>query len=462
MSASGSWKLLTSTWSGRVGVSLLAAMVVVSALVLILMPLDFGTRYWNDPAHWMELPKAVPPAWYAWFTGSPYFPQTKLTLLRVGDDAGFVTYVGGLKYDYEVLPSHVLVVIRGVRFSGDPPTIAVDLLRPDGLRLPLARVLVPPPSPQERGPYVRWSDPPLRAAPESSQDFITALTGWFSATYSAEVSGVTSRMAFALPTSMGPVPLKGEYVLVARLFGSPGDGVDSVSVVLGGSHYGLAGTDVVGRDIFLGLLYGFPVALGIGAFASVLVTAIGTLLGLLSGYYRGLLEEAIQRVADVVANVPLLPLLVFLSFLLRPGILTIMSILVLFSWPGLTIIVRSMVLQVIEMPFVEAAKAEGAGDMRVILHHVLPQIAPYVAAQMVFFVPSAILAEAGLSFLGLGDPTIPTWGQILELGFRTGAVFTGYWWWVIPPGLLLVLTGVAFASIALGLEPLVNPRLRKA
>ncbi|MCS7095259.1 MAG: ABC transporter permease [Thaumarchaeota archaeon] len=462
MSASGAWKLLTSTWSGRVGVSLLAAMVVVSALVLILMPPDFGTKYWNDPAYWIELPKAVPPEWYAWFTGSPYFPQTELELRSAGEGAGYVTYVNSLKFDYDALPSHVLVIVRGVRFSGDPPTIAVDLFRPDGLSVPLARVLVPPPSLQEKGPYVRWSDPPLRVAPESSQDFVMALEGWFSATYGLEVGRVSSRTAFAIPTSTGPVPLKGEYVVVARFFGSPGDGVDSVSVVLGGSHYGLAGTDVVGRDLFLGLLYGFPVALGIGAFASVLVTAIGTLLGLLSGYYRGLLEEAIQRVADVVANVPLLPLLVFLSFLLRPSILTIMAILVVFSWPGLTIIVRSMVLQVIEMPFVEAAKAEGAGDLRVILLHVLPQIAPYVAAQMVFFVPSAILAEAGLSFLGLGDPTIPTWGQILELGFRTGAVFTGYWWWVIPPGLLLVLTGVAFASIALGLEPLVNPRLRKA
>ncbi|MEN3048137.1 MAG: ABC transporter permease [Candidatus Caldarchaeales archaeon] len=461
MTPDSPWRLLTSTWSGRVGVSLLVAMVAVSALVLLLMPLDFGTRYWNDPAHWVELPRAVPPEWHAVITGSPYFPQTEVRLARVSEEAGLVTYAARFRYDRGALPSHAVVVVRGLKFSGDPPSLAVDVYRPDGLRLPLARVSVPRPSPLESPPYVRWSDQPLRVSPEGSQDFVAALRDWFATSYGADLFAASSRLAFAVPAPDGHAPLKGEYVFVARLFGSPGDGIDSVSVVLGGSHYGLVGTDAVGRDLFLGLLYGFPVALGIGAFASVLVTSIGTLLGLLSGYYRGLLEEAIQRVADVIANVPLLPILVFLSFLLRPNILAIMAILVAFSWPGLAIVVRSMVLQVVEMPFIEAAKAGGASDSRVILLHVLPQIAPYVAAQMVFFVPSAILAEAGLSFLGLGDPTIPTWGQILELGFRTGAVFTGYWWWVIPPGLLLVVTGIAFASLALGLEPLVNPRLRR-
>ena len=90
-----------------------------------------------------------------------------------------------------------------------------------------------------------------------------------------------------------------------------------------------------------------------------------------------------------------------------------------------------------------------------------PHLAPFVFAQLIFFAPTAILAEAGLSFLGLGDPAVPTWGQILEHGFRTGAVYLGYWWWVVPPGLLIVLTAVTFMLLSLGMEPVVDPRLRR-
>lgn len=87
---------------------------------------------------------------------------------------------------------------------------------------------------------------------------------------------------------------------------------------------------------------------------------------------------------------------------------------------------------------------------------------PYFLAQIIFTAPSAILAEAGLSFLGLGDPAIPTWGQILEAGFRTGGVYVGYWWWIIPPGLLIVLVALTFMLISLAIEPVVNPRLQPA
>ena len=122
--------------------------------------------------------------------------------------------------------------------------------------------------------------------------------------------------------------------------------------------------------------------------------------------------------------------------------------------------VRSMVLQIRTGQEVEATQALGASGARIIFRHILPHTASYALAQLVFFAPSAILAEAGLSFLGLGDPTIPTWGQILEDGFRTGAVFLGYWWWVIPPGILIVITALTFMFLALGLEPVVDPRLR--
>jgi len=210
-----------------------------------------------------------------------------------------------------------------------------------------------------------------------------------------------------------------------------------------------------------GLLFGLPMALAIGLSVALLSTALGTALGLWSGYAGGLADALIQRLADVLNNLPLLPLLIFLVFILGANLWLTLLLLVAFSWPGLAIVVRAAVLQLKASPEVEAARALGMGGISLVWHHILPHLAPYVLLQGVFAVPSAILAEAGLSFLGLGDPALPTWGQILEAGFRTGAVFLGYWWWVVPPGLCLALTALAFMLLAMGLEPLVDPRLRR-
>ena len=182
---------------------------------------------------------------------------------------------------------------------------------------------------------------------------------------------------------------------------------------------------------------------------------------MLSGYKGGRVDLVIQRTADVINNVPLLPLLIFFVVVFGAQLWLIVTLLVLFSWPGLTILVRSMVLGLSGSQEVEAARALGAPSGWVLRKHIFPHTAPIVFLQLIFFVPAIILAEAGLSFLGLGDPSLPTWGQILEDGFRTGAVFLGYWWWVVAPGLLIVLTAVTFMLLALAMEPVVNPKLRR-
>jgi|TARA_Y100000294_G_C8392512_1_gene271397 peptide/nickel transport system permease protein len=120
-----------------------------------------------------------------------------------------------------------------------------------------------------------------------------------------------------------------------------------------------------------------------------------------------------------------------------------------------------MVLQIRSGQLVESSITLGASRLRIMLRHIFPQTAPFVFAQMIFFTPSAILAEAALSFLGLGDPSLPTWGQILEYGFRNGGIYVGYWWWILPPGILIVITAMTFVLIALGMEPIINPRLKR-
>jgi peptide/nickel transport system permease protein len=185
-------------------------------------------------------------------------------------------------------------------------------------------------------------------------------------------------------------------------------------------------------------------------------------MGIVSGYMGGKTDTTIQRASDILANIPLLPILIFLAFIIGQNLFIIMLILIAFSWPGLTILIRSMVLQIRSGQLVESTVTLGASRFRIMFRHIFPQTAPFVFAQMIFFTPAAILAEAALSFLGLGDPSLPTWGQILERGFSDGGVYVGYWWWVLPPGILIVITAMTFVLLALGLEPVVNPRLKRA
>jgi peptide/nickel transport system permease protein len=208
-------------------------------------------------------------------------------------------------------------------------------------------------------------------------------------------------------------------------------------------------------------LFGFPVSLLIGVVTAVLTTGIGSAVGMASGYVGGKLDEAVQRVCDILNNIPLLPLLIFFTFILKPSIWIIVLILVVFGWSGLAIVVRSIVLQARTAQFVEAAESLGVSRGRILTRHIMPQIAPFLISQMVFSTPSAILAEASLSFLGLGDPSLPSWGQMLEYAFRSGGVNLGLWWWILPPGLLIVFTAFTFVLISLGLEPVVSPRLRR-
>jgi peptide/nickel transport system permease protein len=279
----------------------------------------------------------------------------------------------------------------------------------------------------------------------------------------AQVRGSPETYLFGNPDDTGGVaPVQGDYAMELRVaVADAADDITEVGTVIGGSVYGLLGTDTGGRDLAEGLLFGLPIALAIGIAAALVSTAIGTGLGLLSGYKGGKTDLVIQRAADIVNNVPLLPLLIFMVFILGSQLWLIMLVLVAFSWPGLTITVRSMILGLDGSQEVEAARALGAPTRHVLMRHILPHTLPFVVTTLIFSVPAAVLAEAGLSFIGLGDPSLPTWGQVLEQGYRTGAVYLGYWWWVVPPGLLIILTAVTFMLLAIALEPIVQPRLRR-
>jgi peptide/nickel transport system permease protein len=460
---------------GRAGFFLLILLAALSVFVLVRFPRDFGERVWSDPARWADNPKSVPPAWSNLLTRHDRFSHRnalmeKPSLVEPGSTGESRTYSLDVAYGGGEPPTFASVSIERIAYAGAPPLITIALKRPEGREVVLHRVPVRGPRPDEQAPFVRFGDVPHRVSLSNEASAAQALADFFRSEYGdspppGDLRAVLAKALVSAPDPASPDGLRlltGDYQLLTRVdVDSRNDTVAGVRFVLGGSVYGLMGTDKVGRDLAQGLAFGLPIALFIGIAASVLTTAIGAVLGTISGYLGGAVDMVIQRLSDVISNVPLLPLLIFLVFVFGSNLYLIMFLLVAFGWPGLAILIRTMVLQVRSGQLIEAAVALGAPRWRIMLRHVFPHTAPFVLAQMVFLAPAAILAESGLSFLGLGDPSMPTWGQILEQGFSTGAVFVGYWWWVIPPGVLIILTALVFMLLSLGLEPVVNPRLRR-
>ena len=473
------WAILHELWKntpGKVGIVLLCLLVATSLFVIFTYPKNFGAERWSNPSIWADNPKSVAPVWTNALTRIKKMRHITVELAEPDEKnstrrATESLYYATIDFQADVSPTFLSYSLKDVEYHARPPIITVLLERPDGYELVLDRHVVVGPRRGEESPFLRHDEEALRTVLGSNDQLADDVTALFADEYGFELTRETARdgmldVLFGVPGDSDTgdsaiVPLQGTYKLTVRMLANHADDtMGQVKVVFGGSIYGIMGTDALGRDLSEGLLYGLPVALLIGISTSIISTLMGMTLGMISGYSGGKIDIAIQRSADIVANVPVLPLLIFLVFVGGSKLWIILLVLVAFSWPGLTIMVRTMVLQLRTGQEVEASRGLGASSGRIIYRHIFPHTASYVLAQLVFFAPSAILAESGLSFLGLGDPSIPTWGQILEYGFRTGAVFLGYWWWVIPPGLLIVITAVTFMFLALGLEPVVDPRLR--
>jgi len=228
----------------------------------------------------------------------------------------------------------------------------------------------------------------------------------------------------------------------------------------------LLGTNDIGQDIFSELIYGTRVSLLIGFAAAFFSVTIGTLVGVVSGFLGGAVEEVLMRFTDVIMILPNIPLLILLMAIFGKQSFYIMVLAIsITGWTTAARLVRSSTLSIKERAYVEAAKAIGAGDRHIITKHILPNISPLIMATMIYEVAGAMMSEAGLAFLGLGDPSNKSWGMILHYAETSGGWYAnmGYpaWWWIIPPGLCIALTVASLVLIGQAMEEIINPRLRR-
>jgi peptide/nickel transport system permease protein len=222
------------------------------------------------------------------------------------------------------------------------------------------------------------------------------------------------------------------------------------------------GTDGSGRDLLTFMVYGIVPSLIIGFIAGTIGTAIGSFLGLAAGYLRGPVDTVVRTLADIMLTIPSLIILIVIASFVRTTTIELMALIIsIFAWPFPARTIRSQTLSMRELAFVKLAKLSGRGDLSIIVRDLLPNLLPFIGAAFVGSVSGAVLASVGLQLLGLGPPTTPTIGLVLESAFEYGAVVQGLWWWWGPPTIMLIMLFIGLFLISVGMDRYANPRLRR-
>jgi peptide/nickel transport system permease protein len=242
----------------------------------------------------------------------------------------------------------------------------------------------------------------------------------------------------------------------------PMTGVDpEISSSTGPSSRHWLGTDFMGRDILSQLLAGARVAFMVGVSAAFMSVFLGTGIGMTAGYMGRHVDTLLMRLADMIMVMPtLLVVLMLASLFGQLSIWTIVLIIALFRWPGVSRVIRAQTLSLKQRPFIDAARVAGASHLRIIFRHIMPNVLPLSFLYMTFRVTSAIIIEAALAFLGFGDPGTVSWGMMLQWVWKTGHMFRAPYW-LLPPGICISLITLSFYMLGRAMDEVLDPRLRK-
>ena len=430
-------------------------MLLLSAVAPLIIPIE-SYFLWNDPDYWINNPKTAAPSWTN-LLGSKEFEHTSLD----SNDAKVTSESSeGMKidnYEFEInmqadtFPDDIMF-LYSAKYGDTPPVLQIDVKRPDNNTFTVYYSSLP----AANNVNSTFSDR-IFSTNENVKESLKQYQSLF--TYS--ISSLEPQVVIFSDTN-NPNVLKGVYQISERFYLFDNfSSVEDAGVILGGKVFGIMGTDDLRRDLAVGIIWGTPIALFIGLTVSIFSITIGLVYGVVAGYRGRRTDETMMRVNDIFYALPTLPLLILLSITFGRSMFLIIGFLLIFSWMGTAKVIRSIALQMRNFQYIEAAKLMGQSDLKVIFKHIIPQLLPLTFASVAIAVPAAILAEAALSFIGLGDPSLPTWGQILHDANTADAASRGIWWWIIPPGLMIALTGLAFFLIGNTLDAIANPLRNK-
>ena len=271
------------------------------------------------------------------------------------------------------------------------------------------------------------------------------------------------RAAFRSPRLVVGTSIVGFFVLLAifgPFFFSNPNALSNTDLA-GPSLRHLLGTTQIGQDVFAQLVVSARNTLLIGVGAGLLATVVSIVVGISGGYAGGIIDEALSLFSNVVLVIPTLPLvIIIIADVKSNGLVPLIVIIAFTSWAAAARVLRAQTLSVRNREYVLAARASGERAWRIVFVEIMPNELPIIVSNFIFGVIFAILTQAALAFIGLGDPTLLTWGNMLSLAYQNQALSVGAWWWLVPPGLCIALLGMGLALINFSLDQLLNPRLR--
>jgi peptide/nickel transport system permease protein len=430
--------------SAITGLVIIMALVAVAIYTVVAIPYSQGINLWRGGEDiWVENPRNARPSWVNFFSGKR-LPKT-MVVSTEGAAKNVRPLPGGLRaveivlafdYPYDAFPSEINLFLKA-QSKERRPYVSLFWLTPDGRRISLG----------ERS---------VRAAERYSISLDRHL-----AQRLGRRPPEVALLAGPEATVENAIPINGRYQLqIEGLFFEPETNLEAKLVVYGQVH-GLAGTDHRRRDLMIALLWGTPVALAFGFLAAVGSTLTTLSIAAVGVWFGRWIDAVIQRITEVNAILPVLPILIMIGIFYSRSLWVMLGAIILLSIFSLSIkTYRSILLQVKESPYIEAARTYGTGHFRIIFRYMIPRIVPVLIPQFVTLIPSFVFLEAGLAVLGLGDPVLPTWGKVVNDAYANGALYKGYYYWVLAPSAFLMLTGAGFALVGFALDRVFNPRLR--
>ncbi len=426
------------------GVMIILALAGVSIYAVLSVPYAEAIRLWRGSEEdWYKNPKTAGPVWLNWFRQEKlpetiYLTSADEEVSAVVTEAGkskSITYTFPVDFHYDSFPDD-LTMYFSAQYSDKQPFVGLKWIAPDGREVRLGNFSI-----KGKHTYRIGQDQQLPR----------------------KLGGLPiAQGLFVDPKSESTAkPVKGQYQMQVEVVTfDKTDQVDAELVVYG-KLAGWAGTDHLRRDIGIALLWGTPIALSFGLLAAVGTSLSQLILAGVSTWFGGWVDMIIQRITEINMVLPFLPILIMIGTFYSRSIFVILSAVILLSIFGSGIkSFRAVFMQVKESAYIEAAKSYGASSGQIIFMYMIPRLIPMLIPQFIVLIPSFVFLEASLAVLGLGDPTLPTWGKIIEESRSNGALFQGWYYWILEPSALLMLTGLAFSVVGYAMDRVFNPRLR--
>lgn len=432
--------------SAVIGLVMILILLMVGAYTMITIPYSQAIALWRGGEEvWYQNPKVVPPAWFNWFSKEKR-PLSFVINESVGDyqrtvdvksdGSSLITMTYTFEYQYDDFPQDMMLYLNSI-YQEKKPFLSIVWMTPSGEQVRVGDMIL------DSSSTYRFSQDEKLKLKLMETDPQVAL--------------------FLDEEQTKSAPVKGKYQVILSAVAWEPESTVEAEFVMHGQVYGIAGTDIYRRDLRVALLWGVPVALAFGLLAALGTSVLTMVFAATGAWYGSWVDGLIQRITEVNLVLPFLSILVMVGTFYSRSIWTILGVTILLSiFTGQIKSLRAAFMQVKEATYIEAARAYGASNRRLILMYLIPRMIPTIIPGLVSSVPAFVFLEASLAVLGLGDPTLPTWGKLINDAFVNGALYKGQYYWILEPAILLMFTGLAFALLGFALDRIFNPRLREA